>query len=103
VSKNEILFDLATVIISAIIGAIVALGIVQLIKPYLHEPENRAVMMIIDDYLTYFQQFCQQKGYESASIFVNSRYCFVMCSAEKNGWRKDECFSKEDFRRWLNG
>jgi len=102
-SKNEIIFDLATVIISAIIGAIVALGVVQLIRPYLHEPENKAVMMIIDDYLTYFQQFCQEKGYESASIFPNNRYCFVICSAEKNGWRKDECFSKEDFTRWLYG
>jgi phosphate/sulfate permease len=46
-SKNEIIFDLATVIISAIIGAIVALGIVQLIRPYLLRTRKQSTN---DDY-----------------------------------------------------
>ena len=52
--------------------------------------------------LKFFKKFCLDKGYEHTTVEISLDYCFILCSIEKDGWSKSDCFSKEEFKEWLN-
>jgi len=81
------------------IGLIISAILIVLFSFTTIKPESYPKQTLKSLEISLFVDFCKEKGYNETAIFPNRKYCFVFCSLD--GWAKSDCFSREEFEKWL--